>query len=150
MTAEPPCYLHINRNLIAHDVIDGEVVLVNTVSGFYFSLRGTGAAMWAGIEGGRSIAQVTQWTQEQYGLAPAEAAAAVAGLVEALVADDLLLRSDQPPAITADRSALLPAAGTPFTPPVVERFTEMQDLLTLDPIHEVDDLGWPHPAAKTT
>jgi hypothetical protein len=31
-----------------------------------------------------------------------------------------------------------------FEPPVLEKFTDMQDLILLDPVHEVDERGWPH------
>jgi hypothetical protein len=27
---------------------------------------------------------------------------------------------------------------------VLEKFTDMHDLLLMDPIHEVSDAGWPH------
>jgi len=37
-------------------------------------------------------------------------------------------------------------AGTVFAPPVLEVYTDMQDLLLLDPIHDVDEtVGWPSP-----
>ena len=36
--------------------------------------------------------------------------------------------------------------GGPFEPPSLETFTDMRDLLLLDPIHEVTDAGWPHVA----
>jgi hypothetical protein len=32
----------------------------------------------------------------------------------------------------------------PWSTPTLTRFTDMQDLLVLDPVHEVDDRGWPH------
>jgi hypothetical protein len=32
----------------------------------------------------------------------------------------------------------------PFAPPIFERYDDMRDLLTLDPIHEVSEEGWPH------
>jgi hypothetical protein len=34
-------------------------------------------------------------------------------------------------------------AKKPFTDPVIEIYTDLQDLLLLDPIHDVDDRGWP-------
>ena len=33
----------------------------------------------------------------------------------------------------------------PFRPPVLERHSDMQDLLVLDPIHDVGEMGWPNP-----
>ena len=32
----------------------------------------------------------------------------------------------------------------PFSPPQVQRFDDLQELLLLDPIHDVSDQGWPH------
>ena len=33
-----------------------------------------------------------------------------------------------------------------FETPVLEKYTDMAELLLLDPIHDVDATGWPHPA----
>jgi hypothetical protein len=38
---------------------------------------------------------------------------------------------------------MLPGA---FQPPTLESYNDMQDLLLLDPIHDVDDMGWPQKA----
>jgi hypothetical protein len=35
------------------------------------------------------------------------------------------------------------AVNAPFTPPALTKFTDMQDLLLLDPIHDVGSGGWP-------
>jgi hypothetical protein len=32
-----------------------------------------------------------------------------------------------------------------FEPPLLEKYTDMQDLVLLDPVHEVDSTGWPAP-----
>jgi hypothetical protein len=36
----------------------------------------------------------------------------------------------------------------PYEPPVLNRYTDMQDLILLDPVHEVEDTGWPNPKAE--
>ena len=36
------------------------------------------------------------------------------------------------------------AVKTPFVRPVLQKFTDMQDILLLDPIHEANDMGWPY------
>jgi len=36
------------------------------------------------------------------------------------------------------------AERPPFTKPELHKFTDMQDLLLFDPIHEVDESGWPN------
>jgi hypothetical protein len=45
-----------------------------------------------------------------------------------------------------------PEFATPpgaFGPPRLQKFTDMQELLLLDPIHEVDEAGWPHTRPPT-
>jgi hypothetical protein len=38
-----------------------------------------------------------------------------------------------------------PPAGVSFRAPRLEKHTDMQDLILLDPVHEVDpQRGWPH------
>ncbi|HEY9704008.1 MAG TPA: PqqD family protein, partial [Allocoleopsis sp.] len=39
----------------------------------------------------------------------------------------------------------IPNEKLPFAQPLLEKYTDMQDLLLLDPIHEVDEIGWPNP-----
>lgn len=148
MNSDLPQHFRINRDEIAHDVIDGEVILINTMSGCYYSLRGTAVPLWGEIEDGRSLDGLRDWAAGQYGLAPAAAAAMVEGFVAGLVADGVLLPADSAAAPGAFPRIAPAAADGAFAAPVVERFTDMQDLLTLDPIHEVDDLGWPHAAQR--
>ena len=35
----------------------------------------------------------------------------------------------------------------PFVAPSFTTFTDMQDIILLDPVHEVDTRGWPHASA---
>jgi len=57
-----------------------------------------------------------------------------------------------PPGLTSDGAVHMyevPDQGgerSAFAPPVLERYTDMQDYFLLDPIHEVSPEGWPKPA----
>ena len=42
------------------------------------------------------------------------------------------------------------ASARPYEPPQLEKYTDMQDLVLLDPVHEVDATGWPHPKPAET
>jgi hypothetical protein len=35
-----------------------------------------------------------------------------------------------------------------YQKPVLEKFTDMQDLILLDPVHDVNPKGWPHTDSK--
>jgi hypothetical protein len=34
----------------------------------------------------------------------------------------------------------------PFETPLLEKHTDMQAMILIDPVHQVGALGWPHPA----
>jgi len=38
----------------------------------------------------------------------------------------------------------------PFVSPSFTTFTDMQDIILLDPVHEVDTQGWPHASADAS
>jgi hypothetical protein len=40
-------------------------------------------------------------------------------------------------------AAVAQTNGRPYSPPKLSAYTDMQELLLLDPVHEVDDAGWP-------
>lgn len=122
---------------IIHETFEGgETVLIDLVSGCYFSVTGGGPALWARLVRGETCAEIVAgW--------PGADAEAVRGFAARCVQEKLLLPD-------ATLTAPAPgAAGEPWAAPQMERFTDMQDLLLLDPIHEVDAAGWPRAAAPS-
>jgi hypothetical protein len=125
-------------------VFDDEVVILDMKSGTYFSLRGSGVDVWKLIEANASVAMISEALGERYEAPSSEIATALDSLLgelaeSGLVVADTSLHPSRPAAQSADK--------VPFSSPQVERFTDMQELLLLDPIHEVDDSGWPHTPA---
>ena len=131
----------VNRPHVISETIDGETVMIDLRTGSYFSLDATAAAVWRGIEAGASLATIVSViTAAQAG--PAEDVEADVGRLAAeLLADDLIAPADD----DDPESPFDPGAG-PYRTPVLEKFTDMQDLLLLDPVHDVDSRGWPHQA----
>ena len=71
-----------------------------------------------------------------------DATAFVAKLVE----ESLLAEGEDAPSaatVTGELSAPWDGERRPYTAPVVQRYDDLDDLLAIDPIHEVDDAGWP-------
>jgi hypothetical protein len=122
------------------EVLDGEVVIANLDGGSYYTLGGSGVALWDGLTAGRPLDDLVT----DLGLAvgePVEVVAKAAGeLVTRLVDENLLRERDD------DSPADGPAAiEGEWVVPTLEKYTDMQQLLLLDPIHEVDESGWPSP-----
>jgi len=44
------------------------------------------------------------------------------------------------------KATVEPAAGGTFEEPQLEKYEDLQDIILLDPVHRVDDAGWPHAA----
>jgi hypothetical protein len=53
----PDSRLRVNERHVNASIIDGEAIIINLESGLYFSLDRCGAAAWALLAGGHSIAE---------------------------------------------------------------------------------------------
>ncbi len=137
----------VNAPDVTHEVIDGEAVIINLVSGNYYSLENEGAEIWTLLQSGMPSAAVTEHVSHCYEANPGEIERAVSDLIAQLKQEQLIVDSDVP---AADAPSLPPANGHSqprFRTPVLQKFTDMQELLVLDPIHEVDTAGWPYKKA---
>ncbi len=120
----------------APDVIDeefeGEAVLVQLGTGCYYSLNPTASAIWQAFKAGRSSSEVSAGLGRDLD--------EVLEFVNQLVAEKLLRATD-----SSVGAVETEADGVPTGAPVLQRFTDMQDLLMLDPIHDINlgGDGWP-------
>jgi hypothetical protein len=126
-------------------MIDNEVVIIDFETGSYFSLEGAGAAVWACIEDGAALGEIVKFVAARHSGSRAQVETAVSRLIaelqqESLVLADGLKPSGLPAAPVEDGAAAGPWVGMP----ALHKYTDMQDLLLLDPIHDVDEAGWPH------
>lgn len=146
----PSIRYRVNSPTVIHEVIDGEAVIINLARGSYYSLDRVGADVWQALERGYSRAQVVSAIERAYegeGIAQAVGAVLDQMLVEELIVEqeaDAGSSPEQPPAGGEDAR---PASRPAFEPPVLLTYTDLQDLLLLDPIHQVDETGWPSTSA---
>lgn len=128
----------INAPAVIHDRGDGQTVVINLLTGHYFRLDETSSRLWDRLEA-----------------EPDEAT-----LVGACTNPEQFL--PQLPAILAElleRGLIVASLAAAPTPPSagerwtfagfrLESFTDLEDILGLDPIHEADpDAGWPRSRA---
>jgi hypothetical protein len=133
-----------NPNVI-HETIDGETIIIDLATGTYHSLLGTGPAIWDEITAGSTAEAIVEHAVQQFDAEPAEVERAVTAFVLELEQAQLIAPTD---AGEAEGEGAPAAAGSklPFVPPKLETFTDMQDIILLDPVHKVDSSGWPHAA----
>ena len=137
---------HINHPAVIAEVIDNEAIIVNLDSGAYYSLRDSACAIWELLAQQMATPAVVTAMSTRYAGAPDVIQQGVATLLAELLDEQLLVPAETP---APDAPPVAPQGNGDhplFQPPVLEKFTDMADLLLLDPIHEVDEMGWPHAA----
>ncbi|MEM7760475.1 MAG: PqqD family peptide modification chaperone [Cyanobacteria bacterium P01_A01_bin.40] len=137
--------IKVNAPNIVSETIDGEVVIVNLVKGDYYSLFKTAADIWSLIEQGTTRSNIINNLHHNYDCSAIDVADAVEGFLAKIDAEGLIAIVEGE--LSQEQSLELPESEisqTKFALPVIEKFTDMEELLLLDPIHEADeDKGWP-------
>lgn len=123
----------INEAVLSHELIDGEVVIIKFDTGNYYSLSGAAAAVWMRLRQASGPAELAALFVSP----PESAAAELAAFVTELAAEELVVPA---PAVEA---AAEPSAPVAYAKPELNKYTDMQQLLLADPLHEVEEAGWP-------
>jgi len=137
-------HYRVNRPDVILEDFSDEVVLVNLASGNYFSIDAVGADIWAGIQGQESASAIAARLSREYEGDPAIIGQAVMQFIGELLSENLIVEETTLPTTTRVFEPTAMAARRPFVAPVLNKYTDMQELLLVDPIHEVDETGWPN------
>ncbi len=138
----------INKPKVIHEDFGGEVVIIHFDTGRYYTLNKTASFMWQLIDGGAAgreivVALTRNWACDSVDI-PAVAEAFLTELLE----EDLIVTEQSAdgarfePQDNGDNPAD-PSEKPAFVEPTISGFNDMQELLLLDPIHDVDETGWP-------
>lgn len=128
-------------NNIISDVFGEEVVLVNLESGVYYSLRGSATQIWIRIFNQYTLAEILNDLIQIYQANETELASQIAHFVNQLLEMKIIKSTVDSEKKTIDFSSS--DASIDFVAPVLETFSDMQEILLLDPVHDVDKAGWP-------
>jgi hypothetical protein len=135
----------VNPKKVVHQTIAGEAIIIHFDTGIYYSLTGAGADIWALLASGRSTDEIVSALEHLYDADSGELRTAVERLVEQLAEEDLIEPgAAATPALGRNGDGGSSTVRVAFQPPVLDKFTDMQDFLLVDPIHEVDASGWPY------
>lgn len=136
-------WYRVDPRKVAYETIDGEVIMIHLLIGTYYSLDGAGADIWASLASGHGRAETLAVLEQRYDADPAVLADALDDIAKRLAEEGLLEPAvDGAPAPPAAESV---NGRVPFEAPGLEKYTDMQDFLLVDPIHETDATGWPNP-----
>ena len=151
-----PTAFRINTPRVVHETIDGETIIVDFDSGAYFSTDGAGAVIWEQVAANSPVNDIVHLLTQRYAGDRGVIENGVQRFLAELQRESLIVPLEETPASShqlAPAPADINAGERPaFQEPSLHKFTDMQDLLLLDPIHDVDEGGWPirkDPASRT-
>jgi hypothetical protein len=131
-------FIGVDASRCNHDTVDGETVILDATNGVLTLLVGIGPLIWERLVGGADRGSLVAEVTDMYGDA---AAADTNSFLDELIGAELVVQVDHlaPSPTPASWSAV-------YVAPQIERYDDIADIMTMDPIHEVDKtLGWPRP-----
>jgi hypothetical protein len=130
-----------NSPPVLHETLDHETILVHLEIGTYYSLNAVGSSVWGAIDGGASVDEIVESIAEQSGVEATAIASSMRAFIDELVSEQLVVERNGGHPFDAVKVEW--PEGLRFEQPTLSRYTDMQELLLLDPVHDVGVAGWP-------
>jgi hypothetical protein len=133
----------INAPHVSSETIEGETIVIDFVSGAYFSTDKLGAVIWEKLKVGLSPEHIVAEIKQHYPDHGEECGQAIASFIAQLESEKLVVIDSgegESVAVAIQDHLCYPES---YAAPILNKYSDMQDLLLLDPIHETDDQGWP-------
>lgn len=135
----------VNAPSVVSEIIDGEVIVMNLKSGNYYSSDKVGAVVWSWIEAGRTDIEMNRLAAARYRASVQQIRDDLQQFFGRLLEEGLVREVAAHHNGHSGDGADLTTGEEIFITPELCAYTDMQDLLFLDPIHDVDAVGWPKP-----
>lgn len=122
---------------LAADVFDGEYIIANLDTGLYYSVQGLAVTIIKSLP----FPDYNPIVLELASAFPENAASIKSELttiIKELLEEEIIMQNNTD-APASNPLCILP---TEYSAPKFNRYADMQDLLLLDPIHDVDEAGW--------
>jgi hypothetical protein len=135
----------INSPYVVSEVFaDNEAAIINLKTGTYHSLNKMATSLWTLVEKGANVDELEMFAFGNYEVENASVRTHLEQFLESLIKENLIVPTES----ESEFAAGVPIADSSSTAkleyerPVLESYEDMQELLLLDPIHEVDETTW--------
>jgi len=139
--------MRINTPTVVSEIFDNEIVILNLASGTYYSLNQRGIEIWKLLQAGFSVEEMNSQIAAQAAVPIEEVAQVVQAFLITLAQENLIVVENHALQQIKGATGQEPSVRGHFSLPTLTKFTDMQELLLLDPIHDVTETGWPHVTA---
>jgi hypothetical protein len=131
-----------NRDEVTTDQFGAEVFIINFHNGRYYQLRGSGTVIWRLVQSPQTAESIAERLALEFAHLPSDVASNVSDFLNRLETEGLVLRTETQP--TAETQDLDVDTDQGYQLPVIEVFDDLAELITIDPLHDVDgERGWP-------
>jgi hypothetical protein len=140
---EDVCY-RVDSPSVIYENFDGELVAIHLDTGAYHSLMGPAADAFLLLTEEATARELAEALQTKYDATPDAICEALTPFLRDLEAEKLIAHVEE----RRTRGSLQLAkeqTKLPFVKPSLQAYHDLQSLFLLDPVHEVDEQGWPQP-----
>ena len=124
---------------VVYEILSSEVIVVDFRTGDYYALLHVAKQVWQLIEKRLSFDRIAKILSEHYKKEIDTISADLQLFFDQLVECGLIEA-----AVAAAGEAILSSSDNwEYTPPKLQKYTDIENLLLIDPIHEVSEVGWP-------
>lgn len=129
-----------NTPEVVAEVIDNELVAIHLGSGYYYHGNQTASHMWTLIAHHYTVGEMSETLAKLYKQSQETAAHHLDTFLTKLLHAKLIRKAGK----KAQEKLVVPLTliGA-YEPPTLKEHSDMQELLLLDPIHDVGDANWP-------
>jgi hypothetical protein len=129
-----------NAPRFVDETVDGEALIMDMVKGTYYSCVGASTVVYNGLKHGWTAEEAAAALCATFELDPGDAKREVEDFLEELLREEVLVVGND--VHRGSNGHQLAYTGA-FEPLRLERYTDLADLILLDPVHDVSDAGWP-------
>ncbi len=125
--------LRVNTQLVACEIVDSEAVIINLSNGIYYTMDAVGAEVWRMIEEGRTLQGIADALASGYSVSADDALADLEQIAQELLQEELVIIDEGGSDVSQAPADDPRAALGPYSKPTLVRYSDMSEVLALDP-----------------
>ena len=137
-------FFKINKPNVVYERFDGETVIVDFNSGSYYSLTDVANEIWILIEQEMGLEQISRLICSQYDADKESIHKSLDKFLNELRKENLIVENGSQTLKERFETDKKGNGKKAFKEPLLNKYDDMQEMLLLDPIHDVDETGWPN------
>ena len=127
---------------MTHERLDDQVMMINLETGAYFALERPAADCWTALTEGADLDGIVAEVVRSFEV-PSERAQVDVEVFLANLVDEGIIRRTADEPVARQPDGVASDSKLAYRAPQIEKHDDLEELLLLDPIHDVGPEGWP-------